>query len=380
MTRTAARHVPLIQPDLPAFDEVAERFREILENGRITNFGRYVTEFERQVGEYVGGHAVTTSSGTMGLLFTLQALGLARGARVIMPSFTFMATAQAIVYAGGIPVFADIGEDLTIDSMDLASLLDQHRDTAMVVPVHMYGLPCDTDAIENVVRTYAGDRQIRVIYDAAHAFGAARNRRPVGISGDAEVFSLSVTKVLVSVEGGLVTSRDAALVERLRHMRNYGIESNYDAWYPGLNGKMSEFHAIVGLANLARLDERMETRQHLATIYADRVHERTEYRVASWPADVRHTFKDFTVLVPDALAPKRDQLIARLKELGIETRAYFYPPVHEQRAFRKYADRALPRTESLARRVLTLPFFTRMSEHDIDYVVDSLQRVQRELT
>jgi dTDP-4-amino-4,6-dideoxygalactose transaminase len=378
---TTIRQVPLIQPDLPDFDEVSDRFREILGNGRITNFGRYVNEFEKQIGDYVGGQAATTSSGTMGLLFTLQALGVARGTRVIVPSFTFMATAQAVVYAGGIPVFAEVGEDLTLDSMDLSSLLDQHRDATLVIPVHMYGLPCDTEAIENVTQTYsAGDRSVRVVYDAAHAFGAARDGRAVGTGGHAEVFSLSVTKVLVSVEGGVVTSRDSALIERIRHMRNYGIEANYDAWYPGLNGKMSEFHAIVGLANLARLDERMELRQHLARAYADRIHRHTEYRVTSWPANVRHTFKDFTVLVPDALAPRREQVSARLKELGIETRAYFYPPVHEQRAFRRYADRALPRTESLARRVLTLPFFTRMSEDDMDYVVDALKRVQRELS
>ncbi len=381
MTTAAVRQIPLIQPDLPEFDEVADRFREVLGNGRITNFGRYVTEFEKEVGEYVGAHAVTTSSGTMGLLFTLQALGLSPGARVVLPSFTFMATAQAIVYAGGRPVFADVGEDLTIDSLDLAMLLDQYTDAAMVIPVHMYGLPCDTEAIENVVRAHGRDqRPVRVVYDAAHAFGAARDGRPVGASGDAEVFSLSVTKVLVSVEGGLVTSRDAGLIERIRHMRNYGIESNYDAWYPGLNGKMSEFHAIVGLANLERLDERMERRQQLAARYTDRIHDRTEYRVLPWPGNVRHTFKDFTVLVPDGVAPKRDQVIARLKQLGVETRAYFYPPVHEQRAFRKYADRALPRTESVARRVLTLPFYTRMSDDDIDYVIESLQRVHRQLS
>src|SRR4030095_16183957 len=132
----------------PEFDDVAAQFREILENGRITNFGKYVAEFERAVGEYVGAHAATTSSGTMGLLFTLQALGLTRGAKVIVPSFTFMATAQAIVYAGGRPVFADVGEDLTIDSLDLVALHDQHPDAELVLPVHMYGLPCDTEAIE----------------------------------------------------------------------------------------------------------------------------------------------------------------------------------------------------------------------------------------
>ncbi|MGH7470073.1 MAG: DegT/DnrJ/EryC1/StrS family aminotransferase [Longimicrobiales bacterium] len=377
---TARRHVPLIVPDLPDFDEVADRFREILDNGRITNFGRYVTEFEQELGRYVGAHAVTTSSGTMGLLFALQAMGITRGTRVIVPSFTFMATAQAIVYAGARPLFADVGEDLTMDSLDLATLLDQNADASMVVPVHMYGLPCDTEAITRVVNAYARpERPIGVVYDAAHAFGSARAGRVVGSSGHAEVFSLSVTKALVAVEGGAVTSRDAGLIERIRHMRNYGIEASYDAWYPGLNGKMSEFHAIVGLANLRRLGQRLEQRQIQARNYAARINERTVYRVLEAPGNVRHTYKDFSVLIPDALVSKRETMITRLQELGIETRAYFFPPVHEQQWFRTYADRPLPRTESLARRVLTLPFYTRMSDDDMDHVVDGLLKVYKEL-
>jgi dTDP-4-amino-4,6-dideoxygalactose transaminase len=280
-----------------------------------------------------------------------------------------MATAQAIVYAGGRPVFADVGEDLTI-ALDLTTLLDQHPETELILPVHMYGLPCDTEAIERIAaeRSRPG-RPIRVVYDAAHAFGSARGGQRVGRSGDAEVFSLSVT----------VTSRNAALIERIRHMRNYGIEANYDAGYPGLNGKMSEFHAIVGLANMKHLEARMACRQDLAQEYAQRIHERSEYRVLGLPQDVRHTFKDFTVRVPDMIAHRREELIERLKVRGVETRAYFYPPVHEQTLFRKYADRPLPRTETLSRRVLTLPFYTLMTSDEIEYVVDELVRAHKEL-
>jgi dTDP-4-amino-4,6-dideoxygalactose transaminase len=377
----AAQHIPLIRPDLPAIEEVEAQFAEILGNGRITNFGPYVTAFEREIGKYVDAHAVTTSSATMGLLFTLQALGLTPGALVIVPSFTFMATVQAILYAGARPLFADVGEDLTLDPLDLTALLEQNRGVELVLPVHMYGLPCDTDAIERIVEERSASiKPIRVVYDAAHAFGSAREGRLVGSFGDAEVFSLSVTKVLVSVEGGVVTSRNAELIERIRHMRNYGIESNYDAWYPGLNGKMSEFHAIVGLANLKHLDERMERRQSIAGEYQERVHDDTNFRVVRYPQGIRHTFKDFTVLVPDGLREKRDVIIQRLKELGVETRAYFYPPVHEQKLFRRFADRPLPRTESLSRRVITLPFYTSMTSDEIDYVVSALRRAEKELS
>jgi dTDP-4-amino-4,6-dideoxygalactose transaminase len=372
--------IPLIVPDLPELSEVESQFAEVLASGKITNFGRYVTEFERAVGEYLGVHAASTSSGTLGLLFALQALELSPGGLVIVPSFTFMATAQAVLYAGGRPLFADVGEDLTMDPLDLAALLDQNRGVELVLPVHMFGLPCDTGALERVASDYSTEkRPIRVLYDAAHAFGSARADAPVGSFGEVEVFSLSVTKVLVSVEGGMVTSRNPQLIERIRHLRNYGIEAKYNAWYPGLNGKMSELHAIIGLANLKQLDARMEQRQSLALEYQERIHEETNFRVVSWPVDVRHTFKDFTVFVPDHLRDRRDEAIARLAELGVETRAYFYPPVHEQKFFRRFADRPLPRTESLSRRVITLPFFTTMTSNQIGYVVDALKRTQKDL-
>lgn len=375
---TPAHHVPLIAPDLPEFEAVAPRFREILQNGRVTNFGRYVREFEEAVGAYVDAEAVTTSSGTMALLFTLQALELPAGAPVIMPSFTFMATAQAVRYAGGRPLFAEVGDDLTLDLDDVALLLDRHPDVAALIPVHMYGLPVDAAAVDALLADRPGP--VPVVYDAAHAFGASRAGRPVGTGGQAEVFSLSVTKALVTVEGGVVTTRDGVLAERLRRMRNYGIEADYEAWYPGLNGKMSEFHAIVGLANLERLEERLTRRGQLAAAYGARLREEAGLEPLMAPPGVRHTYKDFTVLLPAPLAPRRAELMRRLADAGVETRAYFHPPVHEQKLFRAFADRPLPATERLARAVLTLPFFTAMTEADVDHVVRTLARLVRELT
>lgn len=380
LTSTVTR-VPLIRPDLPTFEEVEGAFREVIESGRITNFGKYVGQFEDEVGSYLGTHVATLSSGTMGLLFTLQALGLERGQKVILPSFTFMATAQAILYAGGIPVFAEIGDDLTLSPADLARLLSQHDDVAVVIPVHMYGLPCQVDAIQAIVDRYndGRSRPAAVMYDAAHALGSSVGGRRVGSFGTAEVFSLSVTKILVSVEGGMVSSRDPELIQRIRKMRNYGIEASYNSHWPGLNGKMSEFHAIVGERNMRRLPELLEIRQERARYYADQVEQATSFRLTAWPDGVIHTFKDFTIVVPQELKSRRDQIIAALAERGIETRAYFYPPVHEQDYFRRFADRALPLTEDLSRRVITLPFFTSMSEAEIDYVVAALRDAEKTL-
>ncbi len=375
---TTVKNIPLIRPDLPSLEDVEGPFREILENGKITNFGKYVTAFEEEAGAFLGAEAVALSSGTAGLIFTLQALGLERGQKVILPSFTFMATAQAVLYAGGIPIFAEVEDDLTLSAADLRMLLQKHPDVGGVVATHIYGLPCQTDDLQSVVDHYAENqgRDVFLMYDAAHAFGSSVNGRRVGTFGAAEVFSLSVTKMLVSVEGGMVASRNPDVVARIRKMRNYGIEANYDTYWPGMNGKMSEFHAIIGLHNLRRLDALVTERQRKARYFLDAISEQTDYEILPWPERVTHTFKDFTVLMPENKTTQREQVMAYLKSRGIETRAYFYPAVHEQQMFQQYSDRALPRTESLSRRVITLPFYTSMTHEEMNYVVEALEQSQ----
>src|SRR5438128_2022040 len=314
-------HIPLIRPDLPLFEAVEHPFREILANGKITNFGKYVSQFENNTREYLGVHTITVSSGTMAMVLTLQALGLQRGQKVILPSFTFMATGQSVLYAGGVPVFAEVSDELTLCPKDLAQLLQKHENVFAVIPVHMYGLPARTGEIEEAVRAASRKRgyRIRVIYDAAHAFGSQRDGRKVGTCGDAEVFSLSVTKVVVTVEGGLVSGHDSELIGRIAKMRNYGIDSNYNAFWPGMNGKMSEFHAIVGIENLKQLNALMGQRTQHARYYFDRIRRTSQFIPCAWPDNVVHTFKDLSVRVPVHLESKRDAVIAFLKDPVIET-------------------------------------------------------------
>jgi dTDP-4-amino-4,6-dideoxygalactose transaminase len=374
--------IPLIKPDLPNLDDIREPLEEILNNGRITNFGKYMTQFEAETGDYLSTQTAAVSSGTAGLIFTLAALGLEPGQKVILPSFTFMATAQAILYTGGIPVFAEVDDDLNLSVSDLERLLEEHPDAGAVIGVHMYGLPARVREIEEVVAraSQRRGRRIALLFDAAHAFGAAVDGRRVGGFGDAEVFSLSVTKVLVTVEGGLVSSRDPELLRRVRCMRNYGVLANYDAHFPGLNGKMSEFHAIVGLHNLRRVDSLLQARQERARCFRKKIESATRFRTSCWPADVVHTFKDFTILIPGELQNgERERIMQSLRERGIETRAYFYPPVHEQAFFRRFATRPLPRTECLSRRVVTLPFYATLTGEEMDYMVEALRSAEEEI-
>jgi dTDP-4-amino-4,6-dideoxygalactose transaminase len=375
-------NIPLIKPDLPSLDEIRAPLEEILANGRITNFGKYMSQFEDETGSYLGTKTAAVSSGTAGLIFTLAALGLGRGQKVILPSFTFAATAQAVLYAGGVPLFAEIGDDLTLSANDLDRLLEEHPDTAAVIAVHMYGLPARVREIEAAV-AQASKRcghKIALIFDAAHAFGSSVDGKKVGGYGDAEVFSLSATKVLVSVEGGLVSTHDVDLLRKIGRMRNYGLLANYDAYFPGLNGKMSEFHAIVGLHNLRRLDSLLMARQERAKCFRRKIESRTGFRGTSWPEGVVHTFKDLAVLTPEKVEDGyRDRIMRFVAHRGVETRAYFYPAVHEQTYFAEYATRSLPQTERLSRRVITLPFFTTITEEEMDYIVSTLQDAEKEL-
>src|SRR5438105_6951170 len=375
--------IPLIKPDLPALEDIRQPLEEILANGRITNFGKYVGQFEQEAGAYLGAQTVAVSSGTIGLLFALGALGLKPGHTVILPSFTFMATAQAVLYAGGIPVFADIAPDLNISVSDLDQLLREYPETGAVIPVHMYGLPARVDDIEEVVAAASRrcGRKIPVIFDAAHAFGSSLEDRRVGTFGDAEVFSLSVTKVLVTVEGGLVSSRNPELLRRIRSMRNYGIQANYNAHFAGANGKMSEFHAIVGLHNLRRIDHLLAERQNKARKFRAKIESATGFELSSWPQHVVHAFKDFTILVPEGTPDQaRARIIEYLGKQGIETRAYFHPPVHEQEFFKKFTNRPLPATDKFSRRVITLPFYSTLEDDQMDYIVEKLQVAEKEFT
>lgn len=380
-TNASPERIPLVFADMPPYEELAPAFREIIESRKVSNFGKYNQAFEGEATRLLGVPAVTVSSGTMGLLFALQALGVTSGDRVLVPSFTFMATVQAILYCGAVPIFLEIGPDMTVSVEDLKEQLAKNERVAAVIGVHTYGLPARVEEIQRAVDQKNQDlqRKIKVIYDGAHAFGASVGKKRVGSFGDAEVFSLSVTKALVAIEGGMITSRHPEVIERIRKMRNYGIESNYNTFYPGLNGKMSELHSVVGLHNLKNLDWVLAERKRKAQYYVHAIESVSGFRTISVPSQVVHTYKDFTVFVPQALQGKRDEVCRELNAQGIDNRAYFYPAVHEQEYFKGYHSRPLPVTEDLSRRCITLPFFTSMTEAQMERVAEALSRSEKKL-
>ena len=363
--------LPLARPALADPDAVARTARTILASGMLTN-GPTVRQLEARAAEYLGvRHCVAVSSCTAGLMLVLRASGLSGD--VVLPSFTFSATAHAVAWNGLRPKFADISpRDLLLDPEAAARSAGVR--TSAILATHTYGTPCDVEALSKVARRNG----IRLFFDAAHAFGSRRGATMIGGFGDAEVFSLSPTKVLIAGEGGIIATNDDSLAERCRVGRDYGNPGDYDTRFVGLNARMSELHAATALASFEDLEERIARRNQLAERYRKVLADVPGIDFPAVAEGDRSTYKDFTVLIdPDSFGMDAAAAAAALAAEGIQTRRYYAPPVHRQRAYRSLvpANGPLPVTDLVATRVLTLPLWTGMTDQQVDGVGHALARL-----
>jgi len=366
----------LVRPSVPALETIIPDLNDIMTSGLLTN-GDVVRRLESLAAERIGvAHCVAVSSCTAGLMLVLRASELA--GEVIVPSFTFAATAHAVVWNGLAPIFADIDPaSLTLSAESASRVVG--GGTAAILATHTYGTPCDTDGLHDLARAH----RIPLFFDAAHAFGSRHRGVPVGRFGNAEVFSLSPTKLLVAGEGGLITTDDDELAERCRIGRDYGNPGDYDCLFVGMNARMSELHAALALASLTTLDERIERRNALATLYRDDLRSIPGVAFPQLDRDDHSTYKDFTILIDRAkfgLDP--DRLAGALAAEGIETRRYYSPPVHRMRAYRAFrpSDGTLPVTERVAASCLTLPMWEGMRDGDPPLVAAALRRIHEHAT
>ncbi|MGY1739557.1 MULTISPECIES: DegT/DnrJ/EryC1/StrS family aminotransferase [unclassified Blastococcus] len=362
--------LPLVRPTIPDVPALTRRLGDVLASGMLTN-GPLVRELEERVAERCGvPHVVAVASCTTGLMLTYQALGVT--GRVLMPSFTFAASAHAVVWAGAEPLFAEVDADTM--TLDPAAAVGLVGDAAAISATHVYGRPCEVEALEEL----AGRAGLPLVYDAAHALGSRRRGRPVGGFGTAEVFSLSPTKVAVAGEGGLVTTHDAALAEAVRLGRDYGNPGDYDCRFPGLNARMSELHAAVALASLDGLDERIAHRNDLVATF--RAATAGLPGLSFQQVDDRDvsTYKDLTLVVdPERFGLDAASLGRALRLEGADTRRYYWPPIHRQQAYASVPlGRELPITDRLAARVLTPPLYSHMTTDQVERLADAVVRIQ----
>ncbi len=352
---------------MPPFEEYVEEIRSLWETRWLTNSGAKHCELEEKLCEYLGvSNVALCVNGHLALECILEVLDL-KG-EVITTPFTFVSTTNAIVRSGLTPVFCDINDkDFTIDVDKIEALITDK--TCAIMPVHVYGNLCDHEKIQKLADKYG----LKVIYDAAHAFGV-RDKNGVGAAalGDASMFSFHATKVYHSIEGGAATFRDAENYTRINHCKNFGMTAPDTLGFAGGNAKMNEFAAAMGLCNLRHIDTAIASRKRAVMQYRARLENVTGLQLSVVQEGVQSNYAYFPVVVhPEEFGCTRDQVADRLAENGIGARKYFYPLTSTVTSFAGAYDTAqTPVAQRIAQRVLCLPLYEDLSEDAVDRICD----------
>ena len=367
--------LPIVQPTLPDLGELQAALQQIWQTGTVTT-GPITRNFEEAVKARTGvRRAVFVDHGNTALMLAARALRLS--GEVIVPSFTWTATAGALVWNGIEPVFADVTPGrLTLDP-EAAEAAITPRTTA-IMPVNVFGVPADMDAFAELCRR----KGLKLLGDSAQGLGAFYKGRAQGTFGDAECFSLSPTKVVTALEGGLVTTNDDALANVLISLRDSGkAPDGSDILEVGMSGRPSEIHAAVALASYERVEELVGARQALMLWYRDLLADMPGLSFQDIPADCETTGNYFVVFIDDAAGPvARDELYDLLKQKGIHGKKYFYPAVHLQKAYAQLRGRykgRLPVTERAASQGLALPLYSHMTRADVERVCGAIRAAWR---
>ncbi|MGL4236857.1 DegT/DnrJ/EryC1/StrS family aminotransferase [Tabrizicola sp.] len=361
------------RPTLPSVEEYEELLATIWSRKILTNRGPLLQEFEREIATYLGvEHVSVVANATLGLMVALMEIG---ATEVITTPFSFVATANAIRLVGAKPVFADIDPfTLALDPADVERRITSR--TNAILGVHCYGLPGNLAALEEVGARHG----IPVIYDAAHAFGVRRGGQSILRSGLMSVLSFHATKVFHSAEGGAIVCRDAETKRRIDILCNHGISDETTADVVGINAKMSEFHAALGLVQLRHLKAEVAARDRVGQRYASGLAMVKGIRPICPAGDPDHNNYAYPVFVEPDYPLSRDELYDHLRQKGIVARRYFYPLIPHLGAFRDPAQEAperFPVAELAAERVLCLPMYGDLDDDDQTRVIDAIAQVTR---
>lgn len=353
------------QPHLPPLEEFIPYLQKIWDSKTLTNCGPMHQEFEQALSEYLGvEHVALFANGTLALVTALQALRIT--GEVITTPYSFVATAHSLLWNGIKPVFVDINPDtLNLDPRKIEAAITPQ--TTAIMPVHCYGHPCDVDAIQKIADNY----NLRVLYDAAHAFGVRDASGSILRHGDLSVLSFHATKVFQTFEGGAIICPDAKTKQRINHLKNFGFVDEVTVVAPGINGKMSEVNAAFGLLQLKHIDEALARRQEIDRAYRNFLEGVTGIRCLEKRAVERANYAYFPIMVGPGHQIDRDGLYWKLREHGVHARRYFYPLISEFPMYRGLpsAQRAnLPVAHEAASQVLCLPIYPALPIEQVEFI------------
>ena len=364
--RTFSEPLHVGRPNLGDRGRLLERINDLLDRGWLSNRGPFVEEFEQRVADFLGvRHCVAMCNGTVALEIAIRALGMT--GEVIVPSFTFVATAHALQWQEIAPVFCDIDRDTyNLDPGRVEDMITPR--TTGIIAVDVFGRPCDMLRLTEIARR----RGLRLLTDASHAFACTHHGRMVGSFDDAEVFSFHATKFMNTFEGGAVVTNDGELAEKMRFMKNFGFAGYDDVIHLGINGKMSEVAAAMGLTNLESFDEFVAVNRRNYLQYKEGLGGVPGVSLMSYDESERCNYQYIVVEVDEGAAGlSRDEMIAVLHAENVLARRCFYPGCHRMEPYRSYFPHAgllLRETERLADRVVVLPTGTSISTESVSAI------------
>lgn len=361
------------RPNIGDRRKFEERVGDILDRKWLTNDGRYVKEFEQRITELTGvEHCVAMCNATVALEIAIRALGMT--GEVIVPSFTFIATAHALQWQEITPVFCDIDPRTHTLDPDKVERMITPRTTG-IIGVHLWGNYCDIDALSEIAKR----RGLKLLFDSAHAFGCSYRGRMIGGFGDAEVFSFHATKFLNSLEGGAVLTNNRELAEKMALMKNFGFTYYDQTDFIGTNGKMNEVSAAMGLTNLESMDQFVAVNRRNYEQYAKELAGLAGVTLLTYDEKEKCNYQYVVLEIDQAKTMvSRDQLMEILHKENVLARRYFYPGCHRMEPYRSYFPHAgllLPETERLTNRILCLPTGTGVSESQIACICEMLRLV-----
>ena len=360
--------INVTRSSMPLFEEFCEEIKELWDSHWLTNMGKKHKQLQAELEKYLDvPHVTLYTNGHLALENVLAALGLEKGGEIITTPFTFASTTHAIVRCGFTPVFCDVNDkDYTMDVTKIESLITDK--TVAILPVHVYGNMCNVEEIDKIAKKH----NLKVIYDAAHAFGVTYNGVSSASFGDASMFSFHATKVFNTIEGGAVTFGDDNLVQILNDIKNFGIRGPEDVEYIGGNAKMNEFQASMGICNLRHIDEELAKRKRAVEHYRSRLSGVDGIKLCPEQDGVVSNYAYFPVVF-DGYKYTRDDVFSMLREKDIIARKYFYPLTNAFACYKNFPNAGEDKTpvaKHIAHRVLTLPLYADLTNEEIDQICD----------
>ena len=361
--------IMVTKSSMPSYEEYIEGIKHLWESHWLTNMGYYHNTLEQNLCKYLKVPYISLMvNGHMAIELAIQVMNFPEGSEVITTPFTFISTTHAIVRNHLKPVFCDIKlEDYTIDEEKIENLITEK--TVAIVPVHVYGNICNVNKINEIACKY----NLKVIYDAAHAFGETYYGKGIGTYGDASTFSFHATKVYNTIEGGAITFSDEKMYEQLYNLKNFGIRNEELIVGVGANAKMNEFCAVMGLCNLKYIDENIVKREKIVKSYIDKLSGNINIILPNYnKSGIRYNFGYFPVLLKKGL---RDKVYDNLKKNNIFARKYFYPLTSDAACFKnKYMDLKLDNARRAAKNVLVLPLYPELKEEEVEIICDIITK------